>query len=100
MPEPNRSPALVDRGLHGIPFWMLIEQKAVLRLECEACRHAAVWTPEWMFARLFEHHRGKTVSDIAGRLRCAKCRSDWVWVVSDYKARRDAPISVSEGERP
>jgi hypothetical protein len=102
MPEPNRSPALVDQGLNGIPFWMLIEQRATLRLECEACHHVAIWTPEWMHAKFYEHHRGKTVRDIASRLRCPvpKCRSDWVWIVRDYKARRGAPISKSEGERP
>jgi hypothetical protein len=99
VPEPNRLPALVDEGLRGAPFCRLIEQRAVVRLECDACRHVALWTPEWMFNKFFEHHRDLTVPDIAGRLRCCKCRSEWVWVSRDYKARRGAPISEPEGDR-
>lgn len=38
MPEPNRPAALIEDGLANLPFWMLIEQRAVIVIECEFLR--------------------------------------------------------------
>ncbi len=98
MPEPNRPPVLIEDGLGGLPFWMLIEQRAIVVMECEACHHRREWTAETM-ERLFSQHRGKTLSLVADKLRCGECKSDWVWISRDYKRRPAAPSSPAGMKR-
>lgn len=93
LPEPNRSPFLIEDGLAGIPFWMLVEQRAVVAFECEACHHRATWDAAAIEQR-FKRHRGKTLASIARRLRCAVCRSEWVVVSRDYRRRSAAGSEI------
>lgn len=99
MPEPNREPFLIEENLDSVPFWMLIELRAVIVFECNACFHRSEWTAETM-ERLFHDHRGLTLRDVAPRLRCSapKCKSEWVWISRAYKRRPAAPTSNPESQ--
>jgi len=79
MPEPNRSPWQIQPGLGGWPFWSLVEQRVTVILECEACHHEARWTPAEIDRRS-RKVRSKNFGWIARKLRCSKCRSEWVKV--------------------
>jgi hypothetical protein len=99
MPEPNRPAALIEDGLANLPFWMLIEQRAVIVMECEACHHVGKWDAETM-ERRFHRHRGLTLRKIAPLLRCSapKCGSEWVWISRLHQRGAAAPISSLEGQ--
>ena len=92
MPEPNRPPFLIEENLDSVPFWMLIEQRAVIVFECDACHHCGTWTAETM-ERLFHNDRGLTLRHVAPRLRCSKpkCHSQWVRISRAYNSRPAAP---------
>ena len=77
MPEPNRPPWQIQGDLGGWPFWSLVEQRVTVILECEACHHEARWTPAEIDRRS-KKVRSKNFGWIARKLRCSKCRSEWV----------------------
>src|ERR1700761_8157281 len=75
MPEPNRLTCLVDQELAGAPLELLIEQDAVIALECHACHHEAFWRADDL-RRKFPHRAGLTFGLIGPRLRGSQCRSE------------------------
>ena len=78
MPEPNhRPPFQVARDIAGWPLWVLIDHRTVVMLECDACHHRTSWSPGYM-AKAFPTYRGKSLEWLAGRLRCGRCRSEYV----------------------
>jgi len=80
VPEPShRPPWRIEDRLGGWPIWSLIEQRATILIQCDACQHLARWTPEDL-GRKLRRSRGHTIARIAPRLRCARCRSNWVRV--------------------
>jgi hypothetical protein len=80
MPEPNRAPQLVEPALSSAPLARLIEQGAEIGLVCHACRHSAVWAPADL-RRRFGAKPGLTFRDLAPRLRCGACKSEWIEAV-------------------
>jgi hypothetical protein len=89
MPEPNRLTCLVDKELAGAPLELLIEQDAVIALECHACHHEAFWRADDL-RRKFPHRAGLTFGLIGPRLRCSQCRSEWLQVVQMRGNRANA----------
>ena len=78
MPELNgRPPFTIDPKIAGWPLWTLIDQKTTVMVECDACHHRAAWSPGYM-AKAFAAYRGKSLWWFAGRLRCGRCRSNYV----------------------
>jgi hypothetical protein len=51
-------------------------------IECESCRHKASWSPEDL-ARRFDTARETTLNRIGPKLRCGRCRSEWVRLFRD-----------------
>lgn len=80
MPEPNRAPWLVEPELGAAPFARLIAQGARVGLICHACRHRAIWTADDL-GRRFAGRPRLTFRELAPRLRCSVCRSEWVEAV-------------------
>jgi hypothetical protein len=79
MPEPNRAPWLIAPDLSAAPIARLIEQGAEIGLLCHACRRRATWTAQDL-RRRFAGRPGLTFRELAPRLRCGVCRSDWIEV--------------------
>jgi hypothetical protein len=79
MPEPNRTPWLIDADVAGLPIAQLIARDVVLRLVCHACRHPATWDAREL-SRRFSARPTLTFRTLGPRLRCGRCRSEWVQV--------------------
>ena len=79
MPEPNREPYRLQPELAGWAFWQLVEMRATVIIECDACHHKAEWTPEILRSRS-RRMPSKNFKWIVRRLRCSKCRSNWLMV--------------------
>ena len=80
MPEPNHRPACrLEEGLGSARLSRLIEQRAVIAIECDNCNRRADWSADHMQRRLGQW-RDKTIGQIAPRLRCSRCRSRWLHV--------------------
>jgi hypothetical protein len=77
MPEPNRPPWRIADALSGFPIGDLIDTGVTVIIACESCRHEAAWSPGDL-ARRFDKAREATLNRIGPRLRCGKCRSEWV----------------------
>ena len=77
MPEPNRAPWLIDGRLGGWAVWKLVENRVTVAIKCDACGHVAEWRPVDL-DRKFAGARGRNMTWIAPRLRCSRCRSNWV----------------------
>jgi hypothetical protein len=87
MPEPNhRPPYRFEEGLGSAPLWMLIEQRAVIAIECDNCNRRAEWSADYMQRRLGKW-RNRNIRQIAPLLRCFQCRSNWlrIWRVDKRK---------------
>ena len=82
MPEPSRPPWQIVEGLGGWPFWSLIEQRVTVVIECDSCPHFAKWTPADM-QRKCARNMSRTFARIAPRLRCSRCKSNWLRVSLD-----------------
>jgi hypothetical protein len=94
MPEPNRQPWLIEPGLGRASMARLIDQRAEIGLVCHACRHRATWTADDL-RRRFSGRPAITLRELAPRLRCGVCKSEWVEV------RRDAqPGSTGDRSTP
>lgn len=79
MPEPNRPPWLVDATLAGVPIGRLIDRGTAVGLLCHACRRRATWTAEDL-RRRFAGRSGLTLRELAPRIRCGACKSEWIEV--------------------
>jgi len=79
MPEPSRPPWLIEPDLAAIPVMRLVEEGAAVGLTCHACRHRATWSAAEL-ARRFGERPKLTFCELAPRLRCRDCRSEWVQV--------------------
>lgn len=63
-------------GLEHVRIWELIEARVTLSIECVSCHRGATWPPD-LIARLKVNKANRLVA-IAGRIRCAACRSRYV----------------------
>lgn len=79
MPEPNRTPWQVHKDIAGYYGWQLLESGLTLVIECDACGRTTEW-PTRFLARYFAKLQRVRMPEIASRLRCGKCRSNWVKV--------------------
>ena len=79
MPEPNRPPWRVADDLSGFAFRDIIAARLSVRLVGESCRHKVEWSPDDL-GRRFEKTPDATFNRVGRRLRCGKCRSDWVMI--------------------
>lgn len=77
MPEPNRAPWLIKPALADVTVARLIEGRTAINLACHACPHWARW-PADELARRFGTRPGLTVRQLAPRIRCGRCRSEWI----------------------
>jgi len=91
MPEPNRVPYVFNEDLARVTFARLIEQRAVIVLQCHGCWHEGLWRAEDL-QRKFPGRHELTFARIAPKLRCSKCRSEWLQVVRMHGALADAAI--------
>jgi len=79
MPEPNRPPWQVHKDIAPLYGWQFLESGLTLVVECDACSRVAEWPPR-VAARHLEKLKRVRMPEIASRLRCGKCRSNWVKV--------------------
>ncbi|MDZ4868479.1 MAG: hypothetical protein SGI91_14260 [Alphaproteobacteria bacterium] len=79
MPEPNRSPWQVHQDIAQLYGWQILESGLTLVVECDACARVVEWPPRFV-ARYFANLKRVRMPEIASRLRCGKCRSNWVKV--------------------
>lgn len=84
MPEPNRPPWRIASDLGNWAIWQLAERGAVIVIECDSCPHFVRWTPADLTSR-FPRSLGRTMAWIAPKLRCSRCRSNWVKVSAEAK---------------
>jgi cytochrome c-type biogenesis protein CcmH/NrfF len=63
----------------GVTVGRLIEEGAVVTVVCHACRRRVRWRAEDLRERLLAR-RKLTFHEIAPRLRCTTCKSEWVAV--------------------
>jgi hypothetical protein len=77
MPEPNRAPWLIEPAIAGVTVGQLIERRVAINLACHACPHWARWTADEL-TRRFGNRTGLTLRQLAPRIRCSRCRSEWV----------------------
>lgn len=91
MPEPNRPPWLIEPALAGVTVARLIKQDAAIGLACHACHHRTRWTAGEL-RRRFSPWPGVTVRDLAPRLRCSRCKSEWVEIGRDVAAGSPARL--------
>jgi hypothetical protein len=82
MPEPSRPPWLIEAEFAAIPIARLIDDNAVVGLVCHACRHKARW-PAGELRRRFAGKPKLTFGQVAPRLRCRACRSEWVQITRE-----------------
>jgi hypothetical protein len=77
MPEPNRPPWRIASDLDGKAIGWLVDQRMTVWLQCDACPHEVKWEPADL-DRKFAKVRGSAMAHIAPRLRCGRCRSEWL----------------------
>jgi hypothetical protein len=77
MPEPNRAPWQVHKDIAPLYGWQMVESGLTLVIECDGCARVSEWPPRLVKRNLAKLHRVR-MPEIASRLRCAKCRSNWV----------------------
>jgi hypothetical protein len=82
VPEPSRPPWLIEPDLAAVPIARLIEEGAAIGLTCHACRRRATWFPGDL-GRRFAGKPKLTFTQVAPRLRCRACRSEWVQVTRE-----------------
>ena len=85
MPEPNRPPWRVDADIAHRPIRQFIERRISVVLDCESCPNVVTWTPAELGQR-FGTNGDKTFDWVGPRLRCSRCKSDWVRI-----SRADSP---------
>jgi hypothetical protein len=85
MPEPNRPPCLIEPAIADVAVVRLIEQQAAIGLACHACPHRALWSTAELRQR-FSRRPTLTFRQLAPRLRCGRCKSEWIEV-----GRADTP---------
>lgn len=91
MPEPSRPPWLIEPDLAAIPIERLIGESAAVGLICHACRHRAIWDPDDL-RRRFGGRPKLTFREVAPRLRCRACRSEWVQVTREPTPAPQTPL--------
>jgi transcriptional regulator GlxA family with amidase domain len=79
MPEPSGPPWRVEPKLEAQTIRTLVANREAVVIRCDACRNLARWVPSDL-ERRFHAHMGVTFARIAPRLRCSRCRSEWVRV--------------------
>ena len=78
MPENDRTPPFkIADGLGQAHVWQLVEDQITLVIGCVACAHMARWPPRLIGQKL-SRQRGATLTRVAARLRCSRCRSCYV----------------------
>lgn len=83
MPEPSgRPPWRIEPALERLSIRLLVESRETVLIRCDACPHVARWLPDDLKQR-FRANLGATFARIAPRLRCQRCRSEWVRVSFD-----------------
>ena len=63
--------------LAQVRIWELVEARVTLAVECVSCHRTAEWPPEMVRERLKASLANRLVM-VAGRFRCADCRSPYV----------------------
>jgi hypothetical protein len=81
MPEPNRPPWQVHKDIAPLYGWQMVESGLTLVVQCDACGRVAKWPPR-LVARYLGKLKRVRMPEIASRLRCGKCRSNWVKVAA------------------
>jgi hypothetical protein len=80
MPHPDRRPQyVVGDDLGPVHIWRLVDQRIGLRIQCDACDHATEWPPRLLQDRL-RKRLGQTVFMVAAKLRCTRCRSNFIHI--------------------
>jgi hypothetical protein len=85
MPEPNRPPWRIAEGLGGVAIWRLVERNVTLVITCDACPHFAKRASADL-ERRFRRQRGRTLAWIAPKLRCSRCRSEWLRISTEHSS--------------
>jgi hypothetical protein len=79
--------------------WELIEARVTLAFECVGCHRRTTWPPELIRSRLHAD-RGKRLIAVAGKFRCAACRSPFVLISRERKIDRASISTATERVDP
>jgi hypothetical protein len=77
-------------GLDQVRIWELVERRVTLTVECVGCCRTTSWPPELIRRRLRANLANRLVG-VAGRFRCAACRSPFV------RISRERQITDADG---
>ena len=88
-------------NLEHMRIWELVEQRVTLVVECVSCRRHTTWPPELMRKRL-KPRMANRLSNVAGRFRCAACRSAFVWISRESKrsGSQTGAQTATQSDRP
>ena len=92
-------PWKIADNLGQVRVWELIEARVTLALECVSCHRRTTWPPDLLKGRL-KTVMGKRLVTVAGKIRCAGCRSRFVRISRDRPAKGAAGIGADIGEDP
>ena len=92
-------PWKIADNLGQVRVWELIEARVTLALECVSCHRRATWPPDLLKGRL-KAAMGKRLVTVAGKIRCAGCRSRFVRISRDRPAKASAATGAETREDP
>ena len=72
----------IEAELGRARLWELIEARVTLVVECVSCSRVSTWPPDLLRARLRKSLANR-LCHVAGRFRCAACRSRFVRIARD-----------------
>ena len=58
-------------------MWQIMESPRDIVVMCDACPHVNVWKPLDL-QRTFARMRNQRIDEVAAKMRCRKCRSNWL----------------------
>lgn len=72
----------IEGDLDQVRIWEIVEARVTLVVECVSCHRRTTWPPDLLRGRL-NKTLGRRLCQVAGRFRCAACRSRFVRIWRD-----------------
>ncbi len=85
-------------GLGQVRIWELVERRVTLTIECVSCHRRASWPPDLL--RRLKVNQANRLVGIAGRIRCAACRSRYVRIGREPPPRGPGGLVAPPENRP
>lgn len=86
MPMTEDGPTFrIADSLEQVRLWEIVEAGVTLMVECVSCHRRTSWPPDLIRRRLKSNLANRLVQ-VAGRFRCAACRSRYVRICRESQA--------------